>query len=105
MKKNIKILIVDDDPMQVQLIDELLKNEGHETFSACSACETLEALKSKNIDIVLLDVNLGSDNAAELLNIVKPKGKINNPFVLLISGYEYDNKFIGRLIKEGADGF
>lgn len=99
------ILIVDDEALQVMAIQSLLESEGYKTFTASSACETLEILKNTKIDIVLLDINLGDENGIQLLNIIKPKEKLDNPFVILISAHEYDDFFIEQAIKEGADGY
>ena len=83
----------------------LLTKEGYEVITAGSACETLEIVRSQKMDIVLLDVHLGDENGLELLKLIKSKERIDNPFVILISGFDYNDLFIETAVKDGADGF
>ncbi|HUT19754.1 MAG TPA: response regulator [Anaerolineae bacterium] len=55
-----KILIVDDDPDFVETTRIVLEQEGHETASASSGNEALQAIRKAKPDLVVLDVIMSS---------------------------------------------
>ncbi|KPJ99710.1 MAG: hypothetical protein AMJ60_04135 [Desulfobacterales bacterium SG8_35] len=81
------VLAVDDDPVMLDLLQEVLKPLGYKILSAASAEEALEMAAShqEKIDLLLTDVVLpgikGQELATQLLNIC-PEAN-----VLFMSGY------------------
>ena len=81
------VLAVDDDPLMLELVEELLTPLGYKVLSAASGEEALEmaASRQEKIDLLLTDVVLpgimGQDLAKQLL--------VNSPDVnvLFMSGY------------------
>jgi CheY-like chemotaxis protein len=55
-----KILIVDDDPDFVETTRIVLEQEGHETMSAASGDEALQAIRKEKPDLLVLDVIMSS---------------------------------------------
>lgn len=53
-----KILIVDDDPHVRISLGKVLQEEGYETVLAADGREAIEEYNAKQIDLVLLDLNL-----------------------------------------------
>lgn len=51
-----KILIVDDDPLNVKLLAAKLPMDQYETFRAYNGEEALEKIAKESPDIVLLDI-------------------------------------------------
>jgi DNA-binding response OmpR family regulator len=51
-----KILVVDDDASIVQLLEHLLKTEGHEVFTARNGKEGLALAGRDKPDLIILDV-------------------------------------------------
>src|SRR5262245_36874785 len=51
-----RILVVDDTPQNIKLLDALLTPRGHEVITANSGEEALEKVASANPDLVLLDI-------------------------------------------------
>ena len=71
-----KILIVDDDPVTVLLLSELLRTE-HELHFATSGTKTLEVAAAENVDLILLDIMLpDSDGFTICRNLKKNEHKI-----------------------------
>ena len=56
MEKN--ILIVDDEPSIIKVLDLFLKKEGFNIDSASSISETYKKLKKKEYSMIFLDINL-----------------------------------------------
>ncbi|GAB2486162.1 hypothetical protein GCM10008929_08670 [Alkalibacterium psychrotolerans] len=51
-----KILVVDDDIAMLNLVAELLKNEGYEVFVTSNSNEAIDYLKTGTIDLALIDI-------------------------------------------------
>ncbi|WNG88571.1 response regulator [Mycobacterium sp. ITM-2016-00317] len=56
MDEPVTVLAVDDQPVNLRLLDAVLTPRGHRVVRAASGAEALDALRSGDIDIVLLDV-------------------------------------------------
>lgn len=51
-----KILIVDDEPFNVDYLEQELEDLGYETISAANGQEALEKVAAEAPDLILLDV-------------------------------------------------
>ncbi len=65
---NISILIIDDEPVYLELMVELLQNSGYENiFSENDPLKVINILKKNNIDLVLLDMYMPEMNGLQVL--------------------------------------
>ncbi len=62
------ILVVDDEPLQRDILKTILEDNGFETHTASSGEEALKLAKSLNPDVVLTDLKMEGISGAELLN-------------------------------------
>lgn len=67
----IKILMVEDDPLILKNLSELLKNEGFESHQAMTVKEARERLEEKKFDLILLDILLPDGNGFSLFSMIK----------------------------------
>jgi two-component system sensor histidine kinase/response regulator len=65
------ILVVDDEPKNIQVVGSLLLKHGHEIIAACSGPDALEKLKSVRPDLILLDVMMPGMTGFELCRILQ----------------------------------
>ena len=101
--KNIRLLLIDDHVLFRESVSRLLRAEpGFEVVADCgSGAEGIRIVKSREIDIVLLDLDLGQERGAdfiESLRIERYKGK-----VLLVTAGINDTELPG-LIRKGISG-
>lgn len=61
-----RILIVDDEPQVLKLFRSMLEEGGYSVAVACSSDAT-EALKTLDIDLLVLDLNMPEPDGFELL--------------------------------------
>ena len=54
----LKVLHVDDDPMNLRVVQEILGAFGHHAVMACSGKEALDRLATEAFDVVLLDIHM-----------------------------------------------
>ncbi|WP_291327250.1 diguanylate cyclase [Desulfovibrio sp. UCD-KL4C] len=65
MDNSLKILIVDDNVVNLMLLDRLLRNEGAEIFKAVNGEESVELCEEHDFALILLDVQMpGMDGYA-----------------------------------------
>jgi len=77
-----KVVLADDDSDLLELLRLYLTSAGLSVESSQDADGTLEAVKRSSPDIVLLDLNLGSDDGAALAAQLRTDG-YRNPIVAL----------------------
>ncbi len=65
------ILVVDDEKAVLQMFTLAFSNKGYQVWSAESAEEALEILKTEKIHVMFLDLNLPGMNGIELCKAIK----------------------------------
>jgi PAS domain S-box-containing protein len=65
------ILLVDDDPGTLELLEETLRSAGYETESVCSGTRALEVLSSKLVSAVLLDLSMPGMDGFEVIRHIR----------------------------------
>ena len=63
-----KILVIDDEPSIVNLVQAYLKPEGYEVFTASDGPAGLKAARAFKPDLIILDVMLPGMDGLELLS-------------------------------------
>jgi CheY-like chemotaxis protein len=58
ISRPLKVLHVDDDPMNLRVVQEILGAFGHQAVMACSGQDALERLATESFDIMLLDIHM-----------------------------------------------
>ena len=71
MPEKTHVLLVDDDVVVRQSLEQALSVENFLVVSAASAGEALREFGAKKIDIVLLDLNLGTESGWDTLQTLK----------------------------------
>lgn len=82
MSKNAKILVCDDDETLCYLLKEQLIEEGYSVDTVYDGKYAIEAIKSKNYDVLLLDLNMKEVSGEEVLKFVKEYGSIIQTVIL-----------------------
>jgi len=80
-----RILIVDDDPSDLEVIAEALEREGYEIVKALSGKTALEIINSEDFDLVVTDLKLPDLDGMEILR--RAKEEIPYVEVIVLTGY------------------
>jgi DNA-binding NtrC family response regulator len=70
-KKSAHLLVVDDDPVTVNLLKEVLSKEGYDVATALSGEEAIARGMNSLFDIVITDVRMGDKDGMEVLRSFK----------------------------------
>jgi len=84
MENKKRILIIEDDSILQKAMQEFLISDGFEVVAASDGEEGLRFARSKNPDLILLDIILPKINGFEVLKEIKGDAKIKEvPIVVL----------------------
>lgn len=99
-----KVLVVDDDAVNRELLQEFLAAEGLEVVSAPDGRSSLEEFSRLKPDLVLLDVNMPFLDGFEVCRRLKSDSETRLTPVVLVTALSATADRV-RGIKAGADGF
>ena len=100
---NPKVLIVDDEPVALHMLEEALKIGGFEILRAYGAEDALRKVKLRKPDIVLTDLEMPGLNGVELIAMIKRDPDIQGTPVIAVTSHTWDT--IGQAAAQvGASG-
>jgi two-component system cell cycle response regulator len=99
-----RILIVDDEPLNVKLLAAMLPADQYETIKAYDGREALKKIVNETPDLILLDVMMPGLDGYEVTRTVKNDSDTRDIPVILVTALDgTDNKIKG--LEAGADEF
>ena len=99
-----RILVVDDDPMNVKLVDGILKKEGYESLKAFSGAEALSLVQCERPDLILLDVMMPGLDGYQVTRQLKTDPATSGiPIIMITALNGTEDKVRG--LESGADEF
>ncbi|RPI01030.1 MAG: PleD family two-component system response regulator [Calditrichaeota bacterium] len=99
-----KILVVDDIPVNIQLLQAFLATQNYKTFIARNGEEALQQVETVEPDLILLDVMMPKMNGFETCRQLKKSEKAKyTPIIMVTALNEIESKIRG--IEAGADDF
>ena len=104
MKDKPVILVVDDQPQNIELLEAYLVPQGYEIVTAANGEEALEKLSDNPIDLILLDVMMPDMDGFEVIRRVR-QDNANRllPIILVTALRETEDRVKG--IEAGCDDF
>lgn len=86
MAKDVKVLIVDDDPDLVEAMKVVLESKHYHVVTAASGEEGLERVKSERPDLIILDVMMESRGTGfEVSRTIRADGVSKNVPILMLT--------------------
>jgi len=104
MEKSPKILIVDDEPFNVDFLEQELEELNYVTISAGNGQEALDRVASETPDLVLLDIMMPIMDGFAVLARMKADPKLRDIPVIIISAMN-DLQSVVRGIEHGAEDY
>lgn len=99
-----KILIVDDEPFNIDYLEQELEELDYVTVSASNGQEALEKVASDSPDLILLDMMMPILDGFEVLRRLKADANTRDVPVIVISAFS-DLKSVIRGIEFGAEDY
>ena len=105
MKKNkIKILIVDDEPDIIEILQFNLENEGYKVFSAVNGKEALNLADQHIPHLIILDLMMPVMDGIEACERLRMDKKFNNTLIMFLSARGEDYSQVAAF-ESGADDY
>lgn len=104
MTKSPTILVVDDEPFNVDLICQELDVLGVNTVTADSGREAIEILQERRCDTMLLDIMMPGMSGYDVLQWLRDDGRLAELPVIVISAV-HDLESVVRCIEMGAEDY
>jgi PAS domain S-box-containing protein len=98
------ILVVDDDPKSIELVEETLRSAGYETQSVRSGARALEVLRSKLVGAVLLDLLMPGMDGFQVIRHVRQEPTLRNLPILVMTAKNLTQEEID-LLSQDTQGF
>jgi len=99
-----KILIVEDEPDTIELLDFTLKNAGFQTDSAISGQETVSKVRQFLPDLILLDIMIPDLNGFDVCKIIRAEPRLAHiPIIMLTACTSPIDRVLG--LELGADDY
>ena len=103
MRGKAKVLIVDDEVMNVKLLEAWLQPLGYETIAALDGEDAIAKAAHDHMDLVLLDVKMPGINGFDVCREIRRKNSKAVPIIMVTALDETSVKVAG--LEHGADDF
>lgn len=98
-----RILLVDDDPTNLFLLEDLLVSEGYIPLPASSGAEALELARRSSPDLILLDVMMPEMDGFEVCSRLREDEKLQTLPVIFVTALDDDQSRLRGLELMGDD--
>lgn len=100
--KNKKILLVDDEPQLLSMLEQILYSNGFfQIYTAKTCREALDVMEKQSVSLCILDVNLPDGDGFYLFREIRKVSQV--PVIFLTARGEADDKIEGLAL--GADDY
>lgn len=96
-----KILIVEDEPDAMEVLQRYLELKGHSVVSASDGLEALEKLQNEQVELVLLDIALPKLDGWGVLEAIRSQDDL--PVIMVTASGNTEN--IVKGLKAGTDDY
>jgi two-component system KDP operon response regulator KdpE len=97
-----KILVVDDEPAQLRLVNQVLSNNGYKVLQASNGQESLRIVFEEKPDLVLLDVMMPGIDGWQTCSCLR---EITDIPIIMLTGKRNSEDDIVRGLECGADEY
>ena len=104
MGEQLKILICDDDPLLLRLMEYRLEAKGYKVIKAADGAEALSAITAERPNIVVLDAMMPKSGGFEVLAKIKEDPSLAATPVLMLTALKGEKDIVSALQK-GADDY
>ena len=80
-----KILIADDEPDILEIIQYNLKNEGYDVVTAKNGNDAIDLAKRFQPDLIILDIMMPGKNGIEVCNMLRKQPAFNDTLIIFLT--------------------
>jgi two-component system, NarL family, sensor histidine kinase BarA len=102
--KSQRILVAEDDPASLKLVEYYLESQGYEVEAALDGNRALDLGGSGHFDLLILDIHMPLYEGVEVLQMLR-KRFLNHPIKVIAMTADPRSELHDELIREGIDGY
>jgi len=99
-----RILIAEDDPASLELVQVYLESKGYEVSSASDGNRALELSESGEFELLILDIHMPLYEGVEVLQMLR-KRFLHHPIKVIALTADAGSGLRDELFREGIDGY
>lgn len=103
-KKDIKILLVDDEPDILEILNYNLTAEGYQVFTAKNGVDGVEKAKKKKPQLIILDVMMPEMDGIEACEVIRATEGLENTIITFLTARGEDYSQVAGF-DAGADDY
>lgn len=102
--KDIRILLVDDEPDILEIVSYNLSNEGYDVFTAKNGVEAVSKAKKKQPHLIILDVMMPEMDGIEACEVIRNTPGLENTVITFLTARGEDYSQVAGF-EAGADDY
>lgn len=99
-----KVMIVEDNELNMKLFNDLLQAKGYETLPMRNGHEALDALKTERPDLIIMDIQLPEISGLEVTRRIKQDEELKNIPVIAVTAFAMKGDE-ERIREGGCEGY
>ena len=103
-KRDVKILLVDDEPDILEIVGYNLKNEGYQVYTANNGLEALKSAKKISPNLILLDIMMPEMDGIETCEKIRAIKSLENTLIAFLTARNEDYSQVAGF-DAGADDY
>ena len=104
MVKTPRILVAEDDPSSLKLVQVFLESEGYEVEAALDGNRALDLAGSGDFNLLILDIHMPLYGGVEVLQMLR-KRFLHHPMRIIALTADSRPELRDELMREGIDGY
>jgi signal transduction histidine kinase len=100
--KNTRVLIVDDIPMNLDILSQIIKKHGGKAYVATNGKEAIDVFKQNSVDIIIMDLHMPVMNGFEATYRIKALSVENFVPIIICTAFSSD-EILSKAQACGAD--
>lgn len=81
------ILVVEDNPDNMTLVNWILEDEGYQTTEAPTGEDCLELLKTSSVDLILMDISLPGMDGKETTRLIRQNAQFKDLPIIALTAH------------------
>src|SRR5262245_34720992 len=105
MNDAVKILLVDDEPRNLDALESILESSGCSLIKAQTAEEALFAIQQNDFAAIVLDINMPGTDGLELARLIKQRKRSQHVPILFLTAHSLEDHDALRAYGAGGVDF
>lgn len=91
-----RILLIEDDPINIELYKVYLENNGHEIIVCTNGNTGIDTMLTQIPDLLILDLMLPDMSGDEIYDMIKKIPSVQNIPVILVTAFVHVNQYVDK---------